>query len=135
MRHQVVRFGLTQAFLDSAFNSNQSGAELIFSQFTNGTDTTIAKVIDVVNFAAAVAQIHENLDDFDDVAWRQGQLFANLGICAKRLDFADQRFGIGQRHVFRHRTRSVRQEADQVLNRRKWETGTLGEVFQRCFST
>jgi len=55
MRHQVVAFGLVQTLLHGPLNPHQTGAELIFRKFTNGTDTTIAQVIDIVNFAATVA--------------------------------------------------------------------------------
>ena len=71
MRHQVVRFGLRQTLLDGAFDAHETGAELVLRQFADRTHATVAEVIDVVDFALAVAQIHEDADDVDDVFVRQ----------------------------------------------------------------
>ena len=54
MRHQIVGFGLIQTLFDCALNTDQTRTELVLGQFTNRANTTIAEVINVINFAAAV---------------------------------------------------------------------------------
>jgi hypothetical protein len=80
MRHQVVGFGLIQAFLHGALDPHQTGAELVLREFADGTHAAVAQVVDVVDLAAAVAQFHQDLDDFDDVARAQGVALIDLGI-------------------------------------------------------
>ena len=71
MRHQVIGFGLTEAFLDRAFHTRQTGTESVFRQLAHGAHTAIAEMIDVVNFAASIAQIDQNFHHRDDVLVRQ----------------------------------------------------------------
>ena len=133
MRHQVIGFGLRQAFLDGTFDAHQSGTELVFRQFANGTHATIAEVIDVVDFTATIAQFDQDLDDFDDVARRQRQLLAHLGVGTQRLDLGQQRFGLAGRQVFRQGAGTIGQQADQVLNGGQREPRAFREILQRCF--
>ena len=63
MWHQVIRFSLTKAFLDSTFNPDQPCTKLIFSQFTDTPYTTVAQMVDIVDLAASIAQFDQNLDD------------------------------------------------------------------------
>jgi len=72
MRHQVIGFGLAETFLDGTFNPHQTSAELVFSQFTDATHATITEVINIIDFAATIAQLNQNLDDGKDVFVRQG---------------------------------------------------------------
>ena len=67
VRHQVVGFGLDQAFLDGALDAHQTGTELVLRQFAHGTHATITEVIDVVDLAATIAQLDQNLDHLNDV--------------------------------------------------------------------
>ena len=67
MRHQIVGFSLSQTFLHSAFHSDQTGTELVFSQFADTADTPIAKMVDIVNFTATIAQFDQNLDDRQNI--------------------------------------------------------------------
>src|SRR5471032_1833885 len=71
MRHQVVGFGLAQTFLDCALNTYQTGTELVLSQFAHATYATVTQVIDIVDFAAAIAQFHQDLDHGQHVFVRQ----------------------------------------------------------------
>ena len=59
MRHQVIGFGLAETFLDSTLNAHETGTELVFRQFADATDATVTQVIDIVDFAAAIAQFHQ----------------------------------------------------------------------------
>src|SRR5439155_21138794 len=74
VRHQVVRFGLAEAFLDGALDAHQAGAELVFRQFANATHAAVTQVVDVVDFAAAIAQLDQDLDHGQDVFVRQGHV-------------------------------------------------------------
>jgi hypothetical protein len=78
VRHQVVALGLVQALLDGAFDAHQTGAELVFGEFAHRTHATIAQVIDVIDFATAVAQFDQDAYHSDYVVIRQ---------CADALDF------------------------------------------------
>ena len=71
VRHQVFSFSLTQTFLDSALDAHQTRTELVFSQFADATDTAVAKVINIVNLSATIAQIDQNLDSVENVFIRQ----------------------------------------------------------------
>ena len=71
MRHQVVGFGLVQALLDGALDAHQTGAELVLGQFADRTHAAVAEVIDIIDFAAAIAQFDQDADHIDDVLVRQ----------------------------------------------------------------
>ena len=82
------RFGLRQTLLDGALDTHQAGAELVFRQFADRTHAAIAEVIDIVDFAAAIAQFDQDPDDGNDVFVRQragaGQFFERP---TRRLNF------------------------------------------------
>ena len=67
VRHQVFRLSLAQTFLHGAFNTRQPGTELVFCQFADAAHTAIAEVVDIVDFALAVTQVHQQLDRVEDV--------------------------------------------------------------------
>ncbi len=67
MRHQVLGFSLPQTLFHGTLNTHQTCAELVFSQFADTTNSTVTQVIDVIDFAVAVAQVNENLDYGQDV--------------------------------------------------------------------
>ena len=67
MRHGGVDINRAHAFLDRTFHAHQADAALVLHQLTDGTDTTVTKVIDIVNFAAAVFQVNEDLEDSEDI--------------------------------------------------------------------
>ena len=49
-------------------------SELIFQQLADRPDTTIAQVVDVVDFAFAHLEVHEIADHFDHILRRQRPL-------------------------------------------------------------
>ena len=55
------------ALLDRALHAQQADAELVLHQLADRTHAAIAEIVDVVDFAAAVAQIRERLEDGEDV--------------------------------------------------------------------
>ena len=68
-----IRFsalGLAEALLDRALDAHQAGAELVFGQFADAAHAAVAEVVDVVDFAAAVAQLDQDLDHREDVVVR-----------------------------------------------------------------
>ena len=71
MRHQVFGFGLAQPLLDRALDAHKPGTELVFGQFADDAHAAIAQVIDVVDLAAAVAQLDQQLHRVGDVFVRQ----------------------------------------------------------------
>jgi hypothetical protein len=72
VRHQVVRLGLVQPLLDRALDAHQTGTELVLGKFADRAHAAIAEVIDVIDFATAVAQLDQDADDVNDVFVRQG---------------------------------------------------------------
>ena len=88
LRRKTVAFRLIQTLLDGAFNAHQAGAELIFREFADAADTTVAEVVNVVHavdragthntvginqidIVLTVAQSHEHGHRVDDVFLRQ----------------------------------------------------------------
>ena len=67
VRHQRLLLGLAQAFLHGLLDAGQAGAVLVLGQFADATHAAVAQVVDVVDFAAAVAQVHQDLDHGQDV--------------------------------------------------------------------
>ena len=67
MRHQIVGFGLSQTFTNGTLDTNKTGTELVFCQFTDTADATIAQVVNIVNLAFAVAKLNDSLHRIDDV--------------------------------------------------------------------
>jgi hypothetical protein len=72
-------------FLDGTLDAHEPGAELVLGQFADRAHPAVAEVVDVVDFAATVAQLDQQPDHFDDVTRRQGQLFAHLADDPKPL--------------------------------------------------
>ena len=67
MRHERLLLGLAQTLFDSFLDASQTGAVLVLSEFTHATHAAIAQVIDVINLAIAVAQVHQDFHDCEDV--------------------------------------------------------------------
>ena len=65
--HQRLLLGLAQTFFHSFFDTGQTSAVLVFGQFANTAHTAVAQVVDVVHFATAIAQVHQNLDNRQNV--------------------------------------------------------------------
>ncbi len=81
------------ALLDGALHAQQPDAILVFQQFADRTDTTVAQVIDIVDFALAVLQVHQFLDDGQNVLGPQrgdGVLCVQVKTHVQ-LDAADRR--------------------------------------------
>ncbi len=116
MRHQVVRFGLAETLLHCTFNAHQTGTELVFSQFADTTHATITEVIDIIDFAATVAQFDQDLNNRKHVFIRQRH-------CAGQFIAADTAIEFHAAHSRQVITlfaieQSVEQRLDRILGRR-----------------
>ena len=71
LRHDGIDFDRRHAFLDRALHAEQTETVLVFHQFADRADTAVAEVVDVVDFALAVAQVDQHLDHGQDVVLAQ----------------------------------------------------------------
>ena len=67
MRHQVLRFCLVQTLFNCTFYTSQTAAELVFSQLTHRTNTTITQVVNIVYFTMTVTQFNQCSNGSNDV--------------------------------------------------------------------
>jgi len=67
LRGEAFRLGQRQALLHSALDAHQTDAEHIFGHFTDRAHATIAKMIDIVHGAAAIADFAQHFEHIEDV--------------------------------------------------------------------
>ena len=67
LRHQALRFGQIQAFLDGPLDPDQANTELVFHHLAHASDPAIAQVINIVHAVLAVANIDQHLHHGDNV--------------------------------------------------------------------
>ena len=93
LRHDRVDLDRAHALLDRALHAQQADAILILHQFADRAHAAVAEMVDVVDLAAAVAQIHQRLDDGEDVLLAQRALgVGRVEVEAHvHLDAADRR--------------------------------------------
>ena len=72
VRHDRVDFDRAHALLDRAFHAQQADAILVFHQLADRAHAAVAEVVDVVDFALAVAQVVQDLDDRKEIFAAQG---------------------------------------------------------------
>ena len=99
VRHQRLLLGLAQTLFDSLFDARQTGAVLVLSQFANATHAAVTQVVDVVDIAAAIAQVHQDLDDRQNVFIGQHHGAGRLGTAHLGVELhaahAGQVIGVG----------------------------------------
>ena len=79
MRHDRVDIDRAHTLTDCALHTQQTNAILVFHQFTDGTDATVTEVVNIVDFALAVLQVHEDFQDGNNVLLAQhAQLVVGL---------------------------------------------------------
>ena len=117
MRHHGVDIDSRHAFLDGALHAQQADAELVFHQLAHRTHAAVAEIVNVVDFAAAVTQFDQRLEDSKDVflaqnAHRVGRVQAHAHVhlhaanrrqvitFAVEEQLAEQGFGGVQRRRF-----------------------------------
>ena len=116
VRHQRLLLGLAQTLFHGLFDPCQTGAVLVFGQFADATHAAVAQVVDVIDFAVAVAQVHQDLDHGQDVLVGQhhragGFVAAHLGV---ELHAAHARQVVGVRVV----EQALEQGLHRVFRRR-----------------
>jgi hypothetical protein len=85
VRHQRLLLGLAETFLHGLLDAGEAGAVLVLGQFADATHAAVAQVVDVVDFTAAVAQVHQDLHHGEDVVVGQDHraralVAADLGV-------------------------------------------------------
>ena len=79
VRHQVFGLGLREPLFHGALDAHEPGAKLVFRELTDRAHAAVAEVVDVVDLAAAVAQLHQDLDHRDDILRRERARAFELG--------------------------------------------------------
>ena len=67
VRHHRRNIDRRHTLLNSALHAEQADAILVFQKLTDRADTTVTEVIDIVDFALAVLQIHKGLHNGQNV--------------------------------------------------------------------
>ncbi len=67
LRHDRVDLDRAHALLDRALHAQQADAILVLHQLADRADAAVAEMVDVVDLAAAVAQVDQRLDHGEDV--------------------------------------------------------------------
>ena len=80
MWHQVVWFSLVQTLFNGTLNTSQARTELVLSQLTYWTHTTVTQVIDVVYFTVTIAQFNQSRNRNHDVFIGQNKILF-IGLC------------------------------------------------------
>ncbi len=111
VRHQRLLLGLAETLLDRLLDARQTAAVLVLGEFADATHAAVAEVVDVIDFAAAVAQLDEDLDHVEDVlVGQRHRAFGHVAADARvELHAADARQVVG--------VRVVEQAAEQSLHR------------------
>ena len=125
MRHQRFRLGLAEALFHRLLDPRQTAAVLVLGQFADAAHAPVAEVVDVVDFAAAVAQFDQDLDHVEDVLVRQrhrafGRVAPNAGVEFHAADAAqviavavvEQALEQGLHRVFRRRLAGAHHAVD-----------------------
>ena len=71
LRHQGIQIAQRQTLFHRTLYTHQANAELVFRHFANGTDTTVAEVVNIIDFAFTVTDIDELFHNINDVVFAQ----------------------------------------------------------------
>ena len=74
VRHHGVDVDRAHALADRALHAQQADAVLVLHQLADRADAAVAEMVDVVDFAAAVLEVVQDLDDGEDVVLAQHAL-------------------------------------------------------------
>ncbi len=132
VRHDRVDIDRAHAFLDGALHAQQTDAELVLHQLADRAHAAVAEIVDVIDFAAAVAQFRQRFDDGQDVFLAQNA-HRVLGIEAQahiHLDAADA----GQIVAFGIEEQLAEQSLGGVERRRLAGTHDAIDIDQRLFA-
>ena len=87
VRQQVLALGLAEALLDRALDAHEARAELVLGELADRAHAPVAEVVDVVDLAAAVAQLDQDADHRDDVVVGQRRAPFSSSRPTRRLNF------------------------------------------------
>ena len=73
---QILRFDIVQnfrahSFANGSFHAQQAHTVLVFHQFADRTDAAVAEMVNIVNFAFAVAQLDQTFDNTQNIVFAQ----------------------------------------------------------------
>ena len=112
VRHDRRHVDAAHALLDRALHAQQADAILVLEQLADRADAAVGEIVDVVDLALAVLEVHQLLDDREDVFLAQRR-DGVLGVEAEahvELDAADRgevvALGIEEQAVEQARRRS-----------------------------
>ena len=71
LRLDVVQNFRTHSFADGSFHTQQAHTVLVFHQFADRTDTAVAQMVNIVNFAVAVTQFDQTFDNAQNIVLAQ----------------------------------------------------------------
>ena len=71
LRHQGIQIAQRQTLFHRTLYTYQANTELVLRHFANGTDTTVAEVVDIIDFAFTVTDIDELFHNINDVVFAQ----------------------------------------------------------------
>ncbi len=132
MRHGGVDIDRRHTLADSALHTHQTDAALVFHQLAHRADAAVAQVVDVVNFAAAVFQVNEDVEDFHDVVFAQNAYLVIRLEIQTRVHFhaANRRQVI----AFEIKEQAAEQRIGRFQRRRLARTHDAVDIDQRIFA-
>ena len=71
LRLNVVQILRAHSFANGSFHPEQSHTILVFHQFADGTYTTVAEVVNIINFTLAVTQFAKSFNDSQNIVLAQ----------------------------------------------------------------
>ena len=74
LRHHRIDIDLAHALLDGTLHAKQTEPVLVLHQLADRANAPIAEMVDVVDFAAAIAQVHESPHDRENILATQSTL-------------------------------------------------------------
>ena len=129
VRHQRFQFRRRHAFFDRPLHTQQPNAILIFHQFADRAHPAITEIIDIVNVAATIAQIGDNLQHFENIFFTQGT-DRIIGLKTKTQVHLNPAHG-GKVVAFRIEEQSVKQGFSRFQGRRFTRTHHPIDIDQR----
>ena len=84
---KAVQIAQRQAPFHRTLDTDQTDTELVLGHFTDGTNTTVTQVVDIVHFIVTVTDVDQALHDLDDIVLGQ---HANASLSSRprrRLNF------------------------------------------------
>ena len=72
VRHHRIDLDRTHALLDRALHAQQADPVLVLHQLANRADPAVAQMVDVVDLAPAVLELHQDPEDLQDIGLAQG---------------------------------------------------------------